>query len=180
MSVKKIVEKEMDQVIEHLSLEFKNIRTSRANPSMVDGITVEVYGAPMKLRDIASITTPEPRQLLITPFDPKNTATIGKSIEKANKGFTPIVEANLIRINIPAMDNTIRKEMIKMLHKLREEAKIGVRQVRAKFNKQSKADSKIAEDEVKRIEKEVQELTDKYCTMIDEKCKEKEIEISTI
>lgn len=180
MSVKKIVEKEMDQVLEHLSLEFKNIRTSRANPSMVDGITVEVYGAPMKLRDIASITTPEPRQLLITPFDPKNTASIGKGIEKSNKGFTPIVEANLVRINIPAMDNTIRKEMIKMLHKLREEAKIGVRQVRAKFNKQSKADSKIAEDEVKRIEKEVQELTDKYCAMIDEKCKEKEIEISTI
>jgi len=180
MSVKKQVEKEMQQVIDHLIEEIKNIRTGRANPGMVDGVNVEVYGAPMKLRDIASVTTPEMRQLLITPFDPTNSATIGKAIEKANLGLIPIVEANMVRINIPPMDDNLRKEMVKLLHKRREEAKVSVRQVRAKFNKQVKADASVSEDEVKGIEKSVQELTDKYCKVVDERCKDKENDISSI
>lgn len=179
MNYKKEVEKEMQQVIDHFVDEIKNIRTGRANPGMVENVTVEVYGAPMKLRDIASITTPEARQILITPFDPKNSGAIGNSIVKANLGFQPVVEANIVRINIPPMDNNVRKEMIKLLHKRREEAKVSIRQVRAKFNKRFKTD-KLADDEVKKYEKDVQDQTDKFCTVIDEKCNTKENEISTI
>ncbi|MEC7839346.1 MAG: ribosome recycling factor [Chlamydiota bacterium] len=180
MNTNKETEREMQQAIDHLVEELKNIRTGRANPGMVDGITVEVYGAPMKLRDIASVTTPEMRQLLITPFDQSNTSTIGKAIEKANLGFMPIVEANLVRINIPPMDDNLRKEMVKLLHKRREEAKVSIRHVRAKYNKQAKADSNISEDQAKGMEKKVQELTDKYCKIVDERCKEKENDISSI
>lgn len=179
MNYKKEVEKEMQQVIDHFVEEIKNIRTGRANPGMVENVTVEVYGAPMKLRDIASITTPESRQILITPFDPKNSGAIGNGIIKANLGFQPIVEANFVRVNIPPMDNNIRKEMIKLLHKRREEAKVRARHVRAKFNKRFKTDN-LADDEIKKHEKDVQDQTDKCCSLIDEKCNAKENEISTI
>lgn len=180
MSIKKQVDNEMQQAIEHLHQELKNIRTGRAHPGMVEAVTAEVYGTPMKIKDVASITTPEPRQLVIQPFDHNNTAAIGKAIEKANLGFMPIVEANLIRINVPPMDESLRKEMIKLLHKKREEAKVSIRHVRAKFNKQAKADKDMPEDQVKRIEKDVQELTDKYCEKVDTLCQQKENDISTI
>jgi len=180
MSIKNLVEHEMKQVIEHFVQELKNIRTGRANPAMLDNVSIEVYGAQMRLRDVASVSTPEPRQLVITPFDPKTTASIGKSIEKANLGLMPIVDANMIRINVPSMDQSVRKEMIKLLHKKREDAKVSVRHVRGKHNKSLKANDGIADDEVKRGEKQIQELTDQYCKKIDELAQEKENDISTI
>lgn len=180
MSIKKQVKHEMEQVLDHLAKELQNIRTGRANPGMVENLQVEVYGTQMKLKEVASITTPESRLLVISPFDPKNSPAIGKSIEKANLGFKPIVEANLVRINIPPMDASLRKEMIKLLHKKREEAKVSIRHVRAKFNKQAKADSNLSEDDVKHHEKEIQVLTDDFCTQADKVCEKKEIEISTI
>jgi ribosome recycling factor len=180
MSIKKQAKQEMEVTVDHLVKEIQNIRTGRANPGMVENLQVEVYGAQMKLKEVASITTPESRQLLISPFDQNNSAAIGKSIEKANIGFMPIVEANLVRINIPPMDANLRKEMIKLLHKKREDAKISVRHVRAKFNKMAKADDSLTEDDVKHHEKEIQDLTDNYCTKVDEVCQKKETEISTI
>lgn len=180
MSMKQQAKKEMEHALEHLAKELQNIRTGRANPGMVENLPVEVYGAQMKVKEVASITSPEPRQLVISPFDHNNSAAIGKSIEKANLGFLPIVEANLVRINIPPMDESLRKEMVKLLHKRREEAKVSVRHVRAKYNKQAKADSNLTEDDVKHHEKEIQVLTDEFCTKVDEVCEKKENEISTI
>lgn len=180
MSIKKHAKKEMELALEHLAKELQNIRTGRANPGMVENLPVEVYGAQMKIKEVASITCPESRQLLISPFDQNNSAAIGKSIEKANLGFLPIVEANLVRINIPPMDESLRKEMVKLLHKKREEAKVSVRHVRAKYNKQAKADSDLTEDDVKHHEKEIQELTDDFCSRVDKACEAKESEISTI
>ena len=183
MGYKKETEQGMKAAIDHLVAELKNIRTGRANPGMLDGVMVEVYGTPMRLRDIASVTTPEPRQLLITPYDQSNTATIGKAIERANLGIIPIVEGNIIRMNIPQMDTTVRKEMIKLLHKRLEEAKVSVRNVRADKNKQArreKGEGLITEDEVKKRENVIQELTDRYCKEADALCKSKEEEISTI
>lgn len=180
MSIVKQTEKEMELALEHLGEELKNIRTGRANPGMLDSVSVEVYGAKMRIKDVAAVTCPEPRQLLITPYDHQTTSTIGKAIEKANLGFQPIVEANVVRINIPPMDANLRKEMIKLLHKRREDAKVSIRHVRAKFNKQLKLDESITEDLVKGNEKKIQELTDKYCKRIDEVCHQKENEISTV
>lgn len=169
--------------IEHLKNELKTIRTGRANPGMVDGVFVEVYGAPMRLKDIASITTPEARQLLITPFDGKNAATIGKAIEKANLGFMPIVDGNAVRLKIPQMDDNVRKEMVKLCHKRREEAKISIRNIRRDGNelvRKQKSSGELSEDLEKKFEKQIQELTDKYCKECDDIAEKKEKEISTI
>lgn len=169
--------------LEHLKTELKTIRTGRANPAMVEGVIVEVYGAPARLKDIASINAPEARMLLITPFDPKNAAAIGKAIEKANIGVSPIVDGNMVRIRIPQMDENMRKEMVKMCHKRLEEAKISIRNIRRDGNdaiRKQKAAGEIAEDIMKKTEKNIQELTDKYCKEADDIAEKKEKEVSSI
>lgn len=180
MTLKQQAEQEMNQTIEHMVQELQNIRTGRANPGMIENISVEVYGSQMKIKEVASITTPESRQLMISPFDKSNTAAIGKAIEKANLGFMPITEANLVRINIPPMDDDLRKKMIQLLRQVCEKAKVTIRQVRAKFNKLAKADKELTEDDVKHREKEIQELTDKFCKKVDELGDSKESDISSI
>jgi ribosome recycling factor len=169
--------------IEHLKTELKSIRTNRANPGMLDAITVEVYGSPMRMKEVANVTAPEPRQLLITPFDPATTNAIGKSIERANLGFQPIVDGNAIRIKIPPMDDNSRKEMVKQCLKKKEEAKISIRNIRRECNdtaKKQKAAGEMPEDQFKKIEKNVQDLTDKSCKEADDIAEKKEKEITTI
>ena len=116
--------------LEHLKNELKSIRTGRANPAMLDHIMVEVYGTNMRIKELGSITSPEPRQLLITPFDHTNKGPIAKAIEKANLGVMPIVDGNVVRIKIPQMDEAVRKEMIKLCAKRAEEAKVSIRNER--------------------------------------------------
>lgn len=173
----------MAAAIEHLKNELKSIRTSRANPGMLDSVTVEIYGSPMRVKDVASINAPEPRQLLIQPFDSGTTSTIGKAIEKANLGFMPIVDGNSIRIKIPPMDDSMRNEMIKLCHKRAEEAKVSIRNIRRDSNeliRKQKADGHVAEDMLKKLEKMIQDLTDKSCKESDDLAAKKEKEISTI
>jgi ribosome recycling factor len=137
----------------------------------------------MRLKDIASISAPEARQLLITPFDPQNTSGIGKAIERANLGFTPIVDGNAVRIKIPSMTEEIRKKMAKMCHEEREKVKISIRNIRRDANewvRKEKANGEIAEDAMKKAEKGIQELTDKFCKEADDLSEKKEKEISTI
>lgn len=169
--------------LEHLKNELKSIRTGRANPSMLDGITVDVYGSPMRLKEMASINAPEARMLLITPFDPKNAPLIGKAIEKANIGVMPIVDGNLVRIKIPQMDENMRKEMVKICHKRLEEAKISIRNIRRDANdlvRKMKSSGDLAEDLMKKFEKMIQDLTDKSCKEADEIVARKEKEVSSI
>lgn len=173
----------MAAAIEHLKTELKSIRTGRASPSLLDSVHVEIYGTSVRVRDVASITAPEPRLLLITPFDPQNTKAIGKAIETANLGVMPIVDANLVRIKIPAMDDNVRKEMVKQCHKKREEAKVSIRNIRRDANdsvRRKKADGDVSEDQQKKTEKMVQDLTDKSCKEADDICEKKEKEVSTI
>lgn len=173
----------MNAVIEHLKEELKGIRTGRANSAMVDSVTVESYGANLRIKELASITVPEPRQLLITPFDANNKGPIAKAIEKANLGFMPNVDGNVIRIKIPDMDSNQRKEMINRCHKKREEAKVSIRNVRRDGNdaaKKQKGEGSLSEDEIKRLEKQIQDLTDKFCKEADVLSEKKEREISTI
>lgn len=173
----------MVAALEHLKTELKSIRTGRANPGMVEGVMVEVYGSPMRLKDMASINTPESRMLLITPFDPKNASTIGKAIEKANIGVMPIVDGNVVRIKIPQMDENMRKEMVKLCHKRLEEAKVSIRNIRREGNeavRKQKASGDIPEDLMKKSEKNIQDLTDKYCKEAEELTEKKEKEISSI
>lgn len=183
MSILGKTEEKMKAAIEHLQEELRKIRTGTANPGMVENVTVDVYGTQMKLRDLASINTPEPRQILITPYDAANAAVIGKSIEKANLGFMPIVDGKSVRVNIPQMDESVRNEMVKLCHKRREDAKISIRNVRRESNeliRKQKADGEIGEDILKKLEKDIQDLTDKYCKKADEISAKKEKEVLTI
>lgn len=183
MSNTKKTEEKMKLALDHLKDELKKVRTGKASGSMVEDLSIDVYGTHMKLRDVASINTPEPRQILITPYDANNASAIGKSIERANLGFMPIVDGNAVRINIPPMDASIRQEMVKICHKKREDCKISVRNIRREANelvRKQKADGEIGEDILKKSEKEIQELTDKYCKRADELSAEKEKEVSTI
>lgn len=173
----------MTAAIEHFKNELKNIRTNRANPSMLDSIFVDVYGSSMRIKDIASITAPEARLLLISPFDPHNSAAIGKAIERANLGVQPIVEGNSVRIKIAAMDEGVRKEMVKLCHKRQEEAKVSIRNIRREFNdlaRKQKSNNEIGEDILKKIEKDIQELTDKFCKEVEVLGQKKEQEVMTV
>lgn len=173
----------MIAALEHLKNELKSIRTGRANPSMVEAVMVDVYGSPMRLKEIANITAPEPRQLLITPFDRSNVAAISKGIERANLGVMPIVDGHVVRIKIAQMDQSMRNEMIKICQRKREEAKVSIRNIRRDSNevvRKQKSAGDIAEDLMKKWEKKIQELTDSYCKEADEIVERKEKEVATI
>lgn len=180
MTQEQEVKKAMQSSIDHFREELKNIRTSRANPALLDVVQIEVYGSKMKLRDIANITVPESRQLLITPFDPSNINSIAKGIDAANLNLQAVVDGHIIRINIPPMDEQIRKEMVKRCKEKSEAAKVRIREVRRKFNeivRKQKQDGDIPEDIMKREEKMIQEFTDKFCKDIDCINEEKEKEV---
>jgi ribosome recycling factor len=183
MSITEQTKTKMIAALEHFKNDLKNIRTGRANPGLVEHVLVEIYGSNMRLKDVASISAPEPRMLLITPFDPQNANVISKAIEKSNLGLNPMVDGHSVRIKIPPMTEEIRKKMAKICHDEREKAKISIRNIRRDANevaRKQKADGEIAEDVLKKIEKGIQELTDKYCKEADDLSEKKEKELSQI
>ena len=183
MSIDQEVKAAMEAAIDHVRKELKTLRTARANPSVLDGVFVEVYGTNMKIKELGNVTVPESRQLVITPYDPQNVNAIVNSITKANLNLTPNADGNVVRINIPPMDEGVRKEIAKQCKKKGEDGKIAIREIRRKFNdttKKQKQDGDIAEDEMKKVEKNIQEQTDKFCSLIDTISKEKEKEILEI
>lgn len=183
MSITDEAKKEMASAIDHLQTELSNIRTGRANPGLVQGVQVEVYGTNMRLSDLANVTAPEPQQLLISPFDANNTSAIGKALERANLGVQIITEGNVVRANIPQMDQSVRGEMVKQCKKKVEDAKISIRNVRRKYNdeaRKQKAAGDIAEDQMHRVEKDIQKLTDDFCSESDKIGSVKEKEITSI
>ena len=183
MSIPDQTKTKMQSAIEHFKAELKNLRTGRANPAILDGVIVEVYGANVKLKEVASVSAPEPRQLLITPFDRSTASAISKGIEKANLNLLPILEGGVVRINIPPMDESTRKEMVKIGKRKAEETKVAIREIRRKNNelvRKAKADGDIAEDVMKKQEKMIQDFTDQFCKEVDELMTVKEKEIMTV
>jgi ribosome recycling factor len=173
----------MQAAIDHLKQELKALRTGRANSAMLDKVTVEVYGSHLRLKELANISVPEARQILVTPFDFSNAHAIKKGIEAANLGMNPMIDGKVIRINIPPMDEAMRKQMTKQCKELGEKSKIVMREVRRKFNdliKKQKSDGTMPEDIMKKLEKIIQDLTDRFCKEIDTATAEKEKEIMTI
>jgi ribosome recycling factor len=173
----------MAAAIEHLKTELKGIRTGRANPSILDGIMVDQYGTPTRIKNVANVTAPEARMLLVSPFDAKFAGTIAKAIEKANLNLQPVVDGNVIRIKIPPMDTAARQEMVKLCKKKTEEAKVSIRNIRRESNesiKKQKASGEMAEDMMKKLEKQIQELTDKSCKEADDTASAKEKDILEI
>jgi ribosome recycling factor len=183
MSVTDQTKSKMQATLEHFKQELKQLRSNRANPAILDSVSVEVYGSQMRIKELANITTPEARQILLTPFDPQTAGAIAKAIEKANLNLLPIVEGHLIRINIPPMDEMMRKEIVKQGKKKAEDAKVSIREIRRKGNEQirkQKADGEVTEDVMKKAEKTIQDLTDQFCKEIDALFAVKEKEIMTV
>lgn len=173
----------MEKAIDHLKAELKGIRTGRANPGMVESVTLEVYGTRMRLVDVATISTPEPRQLLISPFDANNVHAVARGIEEANLNLQPMVDGHVVRIKVPEMDASVRQDMVKVAKRKCEEAKVTIRNVRREGNdtaKKQKNAGEIPEDQLKSLEKKIQEFTDKFCKMADDLTQEKEKEITTV
>ncbi len=183
MSITDEAKQEMVSSIDHLKSELSNIRTGRANPGLVQGVMVEVYGTNMRLSDLANVTAPETHQLLISPFDANNASVIGKALERANLGVQIITEGNVVRVNIPQMDESVRKEMAKQCKRKCEDGKVSVRNIRRKFNDRSremKTAGEIAEDMMHKYEKDIQKLTDDFCAQIDTIGQAKEKEITSV
>lgn len=172
----------MTTAIEHLRQDLRSLRAGRANSTVLEGIVVEAYGSQMKLKELATLTTPEPRQLLITPFDVANAAAISKAIDKANLGLRVSVEGKLVRVFFPELDENRRKDLVTQVHKKREDCKVVVRNVRRDSNEKLKAmkTAGLPEDDAKRIEKHVQDMTNQYCKEADDVATVKEKEIMTV
>ncbi|MBM3191282.1 MAG: ribosome recycling factor, partial [Chlamydiae bacterium] len=164
--VVKDIETKMKNALEHFKTELRNLRTGRANPGILDQVLVEVYGSEVRLKDIAQIGVADARQLLVTPFDPQTAGAIGKGIERANLNLMPIVDGHLVRVPVPPLTEEVRRETVKIGKRKAEDTKVQLRDIRKKGNdmvKKQKADHEIAEDMQKKLEKQIQELTDKSC-----------------
>ena len=163
--------------------EFAGVRTGRASAGLVENITAEVYGSQMRIRELANITTPEPRMLVIQPWDITSIQAIEKAIQKANIGLSPAVQGKLIRLAFPELSTERRQEFVKLIKKLAEEGRVALRHVRRDAMEQLKKhghDSGVTEDDTKQAEKDLQKLTDDYVAKIDAHVVGKEKEIMTV
>lgn len=173
------VELEMQMQIENMEKRFTNIRAGRANPSMLDGVMVNYYGASTPLKQLATISIPEARQLCIKPFDRSSISAIEKGIYEANIGLTPNNNGETIILNIPALTEETRRGYVKQAKEYSEDCKIVLRNIRQDANNSIKK-LELPEDEVKTSQEEVQELINKYNKIVDEKFKEKEKELMSV
>jgi len=183
MEVLLAAEEKMDKCVEFLHHELSGLRTGKASPSLVENITVEYYGTATRLRDIANISTPEPRLLVISPFDPSSLSAIEKAISAANIGITPLSDGRLIRVPIPELSEQRRKDLAKVASRATEEQRIAIRNVRREANDQLKAlqkDSHITEDDRDQSLEEVQKLTDSHIKKMDDMLAAKEKEVLSI
>ncbi len=183
MEAKEIIKdakRRMDGAINALHDELVKIRTGRATPTLLDGIKVDYYGQKVPLNQAATVTAPEPRLLVVQPWEKKMLAEIEKEIQKADLGLNPSNDGNVIRIPIPQLSEERRKDLVKLIHKFAEEARIAVRNVRRDANdhlKKLEKNHEISEDQLKDYLDEVQKLTDEHIKKIDEIMKAKEEEI---
>ena len=170
----------MDQAVEHVRQELAPLRTGRANPRMVDHVKVEYYGSHQPLKTLANISAPEPRLLVVEPYDKTQIGNIMKAIQLADLGLNPISDGNVIRLPIPELTEERRKELVKVAHQMVEEGKITMRNVRRDANndlKQLAKDHDISEDNLHRAMDNFQEVTDEHITILDELLAAKEQEI---
>jgi ribosome recycling factor len=179
----KDVDHRMQMSVEHVKHEFTGLRSSRASVTLVEHIKVPYYGNPTPLNQVANINVPEPRLIVIQPWEKKLIGDIEKAIMTADLGLNPINDGVNVRIPIPPLTDERRKELIRHVHKLAEEGRVGIRNVRRDANdqlKKAEKDSEISEDNSKRAVSNVQELTDKYIKAIDDAVKAKEEDIMTV
>jgi ribosome recycling factor len=170
----------MDKGIENARREFASVRSGKASPNMLDAVRVELYGTQMGLNQAATISAPEPRVLIVTPFDKSQLKVIEKAIREADLGLEPSAQGGMIRVPLPAMNEQRRKELVKVVHKYAEEGKIAVRHSRTHGREALKKLNGVSEDDVKHAEKDLQKLHDDYIHKIDDMIKAKEAEIMEV
>ena len=172
-------ELEMQEAIENFKKRLTNIRAGRANPAMLDGVMVEYYGTPTPLKQLATISIPEARQLCIKPFDKSCLQAIEKAIYEANLGIAPNNNGETVILNIPALTEETRKQYVKQAKEYAEDCRINLRNIRQDANGDIKK-LEISEDDIKSGQEDVQELINKYNKVVDEVFKEKESELMSI
>ena len=176
-------EEKMIKTEEVVVNEFSGVRTGKASASLIDIILVEVYGSHMRIRELAGITTPEARMLVVQPWDMSSIQPIEKAIQKSNLGLNPAVQGKFIRIVLPDLSAERRQEFVKVVKKMSEDGRVAIRHVRRDAIEAVKKESKnggVAEDQVEVAEKEIQKLTDQYIGKIDGHLAHKEKEILTV
>jgi len=176
------VQEKMDRSIEHLEKEFQNIRAGKASPDMLNGVMVDFYGAMTPINQTSNITSPDPRQIIVQPWDKSQIGAIEKAILNANLGFNPKNEGEVLRIAVPVVTEQRRLELVKQAKSESEDAKIAVRNARRSGNDDAKSLEKegISEDDVKKLQDDIQKLTDKYIEKIDKLIEAKDKDIMTI
>jgi ribosome recycling factor len=173
----------MEQALAHLREDLSSVRTGRASGSVLSRISVEYYGTPVPLNQLASVNVPEPRLLVVQPFDKNSISQIEKAIQQSDLGITPSNDGQVIRLAFPPLTEERRKDLVKQVHHRAEEGRVAVRNVRrhAKDDMEKlERDHSISEDELTRGEKELQKLTDRYVASIDEVQRHKESELMEV
>ena len=173
----------MDKTIEVFTKELSSLRTGRANAAMLDLVKVDVYGQPMPINQVGSITTPEPRMINIQVWDQNNVSLIDAAIKKSELGLNPQIDGQLIRLPVPELNEERRNEIKKLIKSMGEKCKVSIRNIRREANEELKKllkSKEIGEDEEKTFEKNVQTITDKHISVVDDKVASKEKEIMTI
>lgn len=176
------VRERMDKAIEAMRREFGSVRTSKATTALLDIVRVEAYGTKMPLNQVATVSAPEPRLLLVQPWDTNLLAQIEKAIRTSDLGLNPSSDGGLIRVPIPALTEERRRDLVKLLHKLAEDGRVAVRQARQEANKEIKReqDQGLSEDEAFRLLEQVQALTDEHVGRVDELLQAKEREVMEV
>ena len=179
----KVYEEKMKKSIDSVAADFASVRAGRANAAVLDRIMVDYYGSPTPIQQIAAISSPDPRALVITPWDSKALKSIEKAIQNSDLGINPQNDGRCIRLTFPQLTEERRKELVKLIHKYAEGGKVAVRNIRRdaleNFKKQQKA-SEITEDELKMAEKDLQKMTDDSCKEIDKILDNKEKELMSV
>lgn len=180
-----VLKQEMDKAIKHFERELITIRTGRAHPSLVEDIKVTCYGSstPMRVREIASIATPEARLITISPWDKGILGDIEKSILQSDLGVTPVNDGNIIRITLPEMSSQRREELTKILGKKTEETRVSIRNVRKDFNnliRDALKNKEISEDHSRRLNEHLQKITDEFIAKADQMAERKKQDITTV
>lgn len=178
-----LVEQKMEKAIDHLGEELSVIRAGRANPAILNKVEVEYYGALTPINQVGSISVPEARQILITPWDKSVLGAIEKAIQKSEIGINPINDGNAIRLNFPELTEDRRRELVKDAKAIGESTKVAIRNIRRDaidMAKSAQKNSEITEDELKTAEEKIQKLTDKYVESVDNNISAKEKEIMEV
>jgi ribosome recycling factor len=173
----------MDKSVEATHEHFNSVRTGRATPALLDRVTVEYYGAPTPLKNLATINAPEPRMLTIQPFDPTSIKQIEKTIQESDLGLTPSNDGKIVRLPIPQLTEERRKELVKVVRHMAEEGRVAVRNVRRdaiRHLEELVKNGSVGDDEERAAEGRVQKLTDEHVARIDDLLKRKEAEIMEV